>query len=326
MAEATATETPNETPQTSSAPTKGDATAGKPNGAAAAPSDDKTLVDGGGNPDTHQAPPPTWPENWRELMADGDPEALKTLNRWAKPPNIWKSYSALRQRHDSGEFKRSRPDPTDEKAYGEWKAESKIPEKPEGYLQLFPEHLREVREDHKDVVNKYLELAHKADATPDEAAKGLEFYWQILQAEEDQRFEQDKQHRVQAEDQLRAEWGNEYRANINGITSLLDTYAPKGLKERLFTARLSDGTPVGNDPQMLQFLAAVDKEINPHGTVVPNQGQDAATSIADEIAALEKEAADTKGRQYDYWQNPSKQARLRQLYELEERFAKRKAG
>lgn len=106
---------------------------------------------------------------------------------------------------------------------------------------------------------------------------------------------------------------------------MLDTYAPKGLKERLFTARLSDGTPVGNDPDMLQFLAAMNKEINPFGTVTPNQGQDAATSIADEIANLEREAADTKSRVHDYWQNPSKQARLRQLYEIEGRMKQKSA-
>jgi hypothetical protein len=321
MAGETQTETPNAAPQTSNVQTSDNvAAAAKPNGA-----EDKTLVDGGGGPDTHQAPPPTWPEDWRQRFAGSDAEALKTLNRFKDPANIWKSYQGLRQRVDTGEFKRARPDPKDEKAYGEWKAEAGIPEKPEGYLEKLPENLRDVPEDHKDVVNRLLEIAHKSDMTPDETAKGLDIYWQVFQAQEDQRHEQDKQHRLQAEDELRAAWGPEFRATINGITTLLDTHAPKGLKERLFTARLSDGTPVGNDPQMLQFLASLDKEINPHGTVTPNQGQDAATSIADEIKQLEMEAADTKSRKYDYWQSPAKQARLRQLYEIEERM-KRKAG
>ena len=199
MPEETATETPNATQQTSNAQTSDSAaSAAKPNGAQAAPSNDKTLVDGGGGADTRQTPPPTWPEDWRPRLAGNDAEALKTLNRFKGPEGIWKSYQALRQRVDTGEFKRARPDPKDEKAYGEWKAETGIPEKPEQYLEKFPEHLREVREDHKDVVNKYLELAHKADATPEEAAKGLDFYWQVLQSQEEQRYEQDKQHRAQA--------------------------------------------------------------------------------------------------------------------------------
>ena len=62
--------------------------------------------------DTPIAVPATWPEDWRNRFAGSNEDDVKRLNRFKDPANIWKSYRALEQRISSGEYKRSRPDPT----------------------------------------------------------------------------------------------------------------------------------------------------------------------------------------------------------------------
>jgi len=48
----------------------------------------------------------------------------------------------------------------------------------------------------------------------------------------DQRMEQDKATQQQSTEELRQDWGSEYKLNINLITGLLDG-APAGVKEQI---------------------------------------------------------------------------------------------
>ena len=79
---------------------------------------------------------------------------------------------------------------------------------------------------------------------------------------------------------------------------------------------------LGNDTEMLRFLVDMSREINPHGTVTPVAGKTQAQSLAAEIEKLETEMHDTKARSGpdSYWNSPAKQARYRELIEIDEKM------
>ena len=164
---------------------------------------------------------------------------------------------------------------------------------------------------------------HTADAPPSLVQGALGWYYGNQERVLAERAERDHANRAANEDVLRGDWGNEYRGNLNGVHALFDTHGAAGLAEKFFGARFADGSPVGDDPEALAFLVNVSRDINPHGTVVAAPGQNFNQAITDEIAGLENEMKDTKGVNSDYYQNPIKQERYRELISMRDRQARK---
>ena len=130
-----------------------------------------------------------------------------------------------------------------------------------------------------------------------------------------------------SEDALRQEWGNEYRANIQTIGLLMDSHATPELFDRLQGARFADGSRLGDDPHLLQFLASVAREVHPDGNVYvsPASGASREQAIEDEIKTLELEMRDTKGHDpKGYWNDSRKQDRYLELVEAREQMKARR--
>lgn len=277
-----------------------------------------------------EPPPPEWREDWRQAFAGKNDDDLKALNRYKAPDGVWKSYKALRAKFDSGEFTRVRPENANDEQLAEWRKETGVPEKPENYYDGLPEEVK-IDEDDKPFIDALFKEMHAADATPEIVRKGLETYYRTQALAIEQQTEADKQQQQTTEDELRAEWGPEYRQNMNHVhETLFDTgifvEAPEGLKERFFQARFDDGTAFSNDPDVLRWMADVSRVINPDvgHTVTPGQGAGSAQSIDQRIGELEAMSSNTKG---EYWTGHNAeqlQAELRQLYEVQERQAARR--
>ena len=277
---------------------------------------DSTLLDGGGDLDGKQTVPANWPANWRDIMAGGDTRALKMLGRYQSPANVWKAYAAIQQKLTAGELLRTKPDGTDPQALNEWRSQIGVPEKPEGYLEKLPKGLV-IGEDDQALIGEFVEAMHAADAPPAHVHTALSWYYAAQEKMAEQRAAADRQNRATAEDELRADLGPEYRPTLNAIHGLLDSHGSGKLKEKLFGARLGDGTPFGDDMDVLKFLSAVAREINPHGTVTPAAGETAMQTIDGRIAALEAEMAQAKNPPPgSYWKNEAKQEELRKLYDM----------
>lgn len=271
------------------------------------------------------AAPADWPDNWRQIMAGGDDKLLTKLNRFNSPVNLMKSWLAGNQKIGTGEFLRTKPDGSDEQggeqAVNEWRAQAGVPERAEGYLEGMPKGLV-VSEGDEALVASYTEAMHQADAPPGYVHQGIAWYYDLQETIAAERADMDAQGKAQSEDSLRAEWGPDYRPNLGAVVTLIDTHGAEGLKEKLFGARLSDGTPFGDDPDTIKFLSSVSRLIMPRGTITPNEGMTALETIRDEIKRLESESGDQQG---PYWRGPEaegKQARLRELYEMEESHRK----
>lgn len=281
-----------------------------------------TLMDDPGE-ETPVSAPSHWPENWRDIASGGDKTTLQYLNRYASPANVVKALMATRQKISLHELLRNRPDDEDQDALSEWRAQAGIPEKPEGYLDNMPDGLV-IGEDDQPNLNSFLVDMHQADVPPTMVHKAISWYYQAQEKQLAELAQRDNQSRMASEDTLRAEWGPEYRSNIQAANALLQRLGGDELRQRLLSARMGDGVPLGNDPEMLKFLVSIEREINPFGTPAPQDGKTITETIKAEKEALEAEMRDTKARtDGGYWANPAKQQRYRELLEMEERQAKR---
>lgn len=269
----------------------------------------KSKVDGFGN---------QFPEKWRDLVAGDNVEHKKTLERFQSPKALYESYAALRQKMSSGELKPVSPFP--DKGTPEeqttWRTINGIPAKPEEYLAAFkaPEGV-ELSDDDKAVLGKLSATAHASHLPPSAFNATASWFLSEKQARAEAREDKDAEFRASSEDMLRAEWGTDYRQNVARIGALLDT-APKGVKEQLAGARLSDGSRFGDHPEVLRFLADISRQVNPAGVVLPGAGGNLSQSIEDEIGGIEKTMRENRSK---YDKDEKMQARLRELYAAREK-------
>jgi hypothetical protein len=281
------------------APDAGDPPAGDPPAAPAA-----------GDPPAGD-PPGVWGDDWRAKM-DKEGKHEKTLSRFASPNAIFESYIALRQKVDSGELKAVSPYPEKGKPEEQvaWRKAHGIPEAPEGYTLKFSDGLV-IGDADKPIVDDFLKAAHATNATPEQVNGMLHWYYTTQENGLRAREEADTEYLRQSEDTLRAEWGGEYRTNINIIRGLVDTM-PEAIRDQFMSARLGDGTALMNNPDMARWLVHNARTINPVATVVPGAGANMAQAIDDEISSIEK-VMRTDRKAYN--NDQKMQARLRELYD-----------
>lgn len=270
--------------------------------------------DDGGTPsgDGKAAPPAapaTWPEKWRELGSDNDAKIAARLSRYASPKEVIKALIAAQNRIAAGDLKVSLGKDAKPEEIAAYREAHGIPDEPTKYDLTG----LTIGDDDKPLVDKFLAAAHGAHMTPDHVRASLNAYAQISEDARNQRAALDLEVKEKAEDALRAEWGGEFRTNINMISNLLDT-APQGVRDKLLHGRLSDGTPIGSSPEVLQFLASLARERNPSGVVVPS-GVATESAVEDEIAKIEKVLRTDRAA---YNRDEKMQSRYRELLQWRE--------
>lgn len=291
--------TPSPAPQEPPAPSPAPA---NPNRAPSPSPDPSKPLASGGSDDKPVAAPADWPEAWRAKLSGEDKKELARLERFGSPADIWKAYRALEQKLSSGEVKSSLPKDATPEQLSQWRKDNGIPEAPEKY-EINLEGGLVVGEQDKPRVDEFLKAMHGANASPAQVNAALNAYYKLVQTEETQLAEADSNFRSTAEDELRAEWGGDFRRNVNMVSSLLDS-APGEVGDLLRGGRTADGKLLGDHPAVMRWLVNMAREVNPVATVVPNAGANGAQAIGEEIASIEKAMRD---RSSDYWKGPKAQ-------------------
>lgn len=310
-----------------------------------APADGDAPAGGGGDappatPPSGDAPPATppkdggnkgseggfWPDDWRTRMVAGitDPAAkekeLKQLGRYASPEEVHKKARALEQRLSSGELKSVLPKDAKPEELKAWRAEAGIPETPDKYdLDLGGGLV--VGEADKPLVERFLQAAHGTNQTPDQVKASLRAYYEVNEQITADRQAKDHQLQEESTETLRAEWGPEFRRNVNLVHGLLDKTCSQEVKDKFLTGRLSDGTPIGSSPEALKMLLGLALVDNPAGTVVPGSGGNMEGAIDEEIGKIEKVMRSDR-RAYN--RDEKMQKRYGELLVAREAIAKRK--
>lgn len=266
---------------------------------------------------------PDWPEDWRTKIAGTDEKALARLARYSSPKDLGNALQSIQNRIGAGELRSTLPKNATEEQIATWREENGIPAAPDKYDLKLADGLV-IGADDRPLIDNLLKSMHKVNAPASIASEVVNFYYAEVERTEAARHEKDTVAARTASDALHAEWGAEFRPNMNMIEGLLDT-APAGVKDLIKFGRLSDGTPIMAHPDSIRWLNNMAREINPVTTVVPNAGSNISGAIDDEIKKHEKNMGAPKGSaDYKaYWNDEKAQARYRDLLNASDRSKKK---
>lgn len=255
------------------------------------------------NNDTASDVTPRWPENWRDLVAGKDEKMQKYLERFNSPADIAKSGLELREKISKGEYKRATQAPSDDEvALKEWRAENGVPETPDKYTT--PEGVLFGEED-TPIVNEFLKDMH-SNNVPDAFVKpALKWYADLQRKQAEHTAQLDKQLEIATEEELRQEWGVEYRANKHEVENFVKSRFPEDVANALMASA-----------DTVKALAQISREINPAVTLFPS-ANNPSQSLEDEIKSIE-----SKMHTDAYKKDAKMQGRYMQLLEARSRLAK----
>jgi len=255
-----------------------------------------TLAEGAGVDDKAAAAVADWPDDWREKLAGGDDKMLARLKRFSSPANVVKSWRELETKVSSGELKRQPGKDATPEQMAEWRKENGLPENEDGYSFDLGGFIPS--EADKPILDNFKKLALEENLTPAAANKMVNWYYQQQEAEIAARAKADQEYRINATVELRGEWGNEFKANINGMNNFLAATMPEGFKEQLFGARLANGRLLGDDPVALRWLADLSRQVMPGAELVPAGTPNVGQSVEGRMKEIESVLANDPAQYY----------------------------
>lgn len=281
---------------------------------AKAENDPKSILDKKDDPPPKN--PTDWPENWRELYAGDDEKLLKQLGRFASPKAALDSYFQLQKRVSQGDVGAKKPtDKSTPEEIAAYRQSVGAPESAEDYFKELPNGLT-IGEEDKGLFDSFGKFLLDNHAPKELGQKAADWYYtEVVEKNEQARYEKNREAEQAAEDTLRQEYGNEYRSHLNGLNNFLSTLPGKA-GEFLAGAEF-DGVSLFNHPDVFRAFVNIVNEVNPAASVIPNGGS--VTSIDARLAELAKmrDSGDKK-----YWSNEVQAEELR-LIEAKEKLKAR---
>jgi hypothetical protein len=204
-------------------------------------------------------PPAALPDNWRELAAGGDDDALKLLKRYGSLNGVAKALVEKDKLIRSGKIKRDMPDPKDEKAMAEWRKDQGIPPDPTGYELPDTVTKRLVDED-KPILSSFTEFAHSKNLPPAAVNAAAEWYVEMQEKASEQQTVTDTSHHEECEDALRDNWS---RDEFKGNLALAKRFVADagGIGDDWTEARLPDGRKLGSIPEFVMWASDRGREV-----------------------------------------------------------------
>lgn len=237
------------------------------------------------------------PDDWRERIAAGDAKHLAELKRFSSWDNWLKSQRTLRAKLSSGEYKAAATwdDNWSDEQKSEWRKANNVPEKPDQYT--LPEvKTHQWSDADRAAFAPLLERLHAKNASSAVVADVASYYAELLENANVHRVNADREHKIGVEDELRQEWGPDYRANLNLIKRVIDDgeILPGGMKEggvgaAIMDARLSDGRKLINVPGMVSFLASLARQSYGETALLPSSEVASIESREAEITRIMRE-------------------------------------
>lgn len=292
--------------QTTAAPTGAVAASEAPQG---------TILGGAPVEDKPVAVQATWPDDWRAKVAGEDAKELARLQRMNSPADLWKSYRALEQKLQEKSTRFGPPDNATPEQMAAWKKEAGLPDSVDGYTPELPNGMV-LGEADKPLVEGFKEIAHKAHMTPAQFNEALGWYYREVDAFQTKQQDADREFRTQSEDNLRAEFGPEYRANLNGVNNMLTMYFGDTAAE-ILSARGPDNRMLGDKPEFIKSMALLTRELNPAMPHIP-AGSNPVQATSNRIAEIEKTMRSDPAR---YWKDEGMQSEYRDLLDAKDRLA-----
>lgn len=280
-------------------------------------------------PATPPAPSPAAEQNWRDTYVasrGNDPKLKARLERYSDQNAAIDALMSVQQKIGAGELRSNQPFPeqgTDAEK-NEWRAANGIPPEPTKYdLKLKPGTV--LGEEDKAAVDAFLKHAHSRNVGGPAVAAAVEWYLASKEAADAAQEQRDNQLKEQIDEQLRTEWGGDYRKNKALVQAFLDT-GPQGTRDAILNARKPDGTPLVSDINVVRWLVDKARDYNPPIATVPGDDVTALANVDREIADLVRQSAAPRNSAdfAKYWKEGGDK-RLRELNQAKERMGRRPA-
>lgn len=232
-------------------------------------------------------------EDLRKMIAEhyaaGDKKAeakeLRRLERVKDIKSLWGLYRELEGKFTSGGLIKKPGKDAKPEEIAEYHKAIGVPEKPEDYFKdIKLANGTVIGEADKPIADAFAAAVHKSGATPAVVSAALDWYYAEQEAKAAELDEADDAFRRESERALKDELGPAYRRTTAAIGTLFAT-APGGvdiknensLYARLMAGRTADGRVIGNDPDIVRWLASLAHEVNPAATVVEDGNQSGLT-------------------------------------------------
>ncbi len=251
-----------------------------------------------------------WGENWRESIAGDNADLGKALQRYTTPKAVAEALVAAQEKIRTGQHKQPLPANANEQEIKAYREAHGIPETAEAYLEKLPDGLV-IGDEDRPIFESFVKTLHAQNADPKIAHAAVKWYNEFVEEQQAQVAENDAGHKAESEDALRAEWGGDYRANVNVVETYLGTM-PAEAAEALRGARGPDGRLLLHTPAVMQALAQSARELNGVVTITGIEGSVPAEKLDEAIAQIEKFMRTNRA---DYNKDEKLQAKLRGLYE-----------
>lgn len=267
-----------------------------------------------------------WDANWREKWADKDDRKLNWSKRYTSPSAMLDAAWSAQQKISSGELKAPLPKDATPEQITAYRKDNGIPETAAGYFEKLPDGVK-LDDADRAMLAPYTEIMHKHNLSPEAAGEFLAARAKVLDDLMGRQLENDKTLRVQVEDELRKEWGAEYRSNVNNIHSLF-AGAPEEVRDSILSARGPDGVALFNNAKTMQYFAQLARQMNPFGVMVGSDGG------ALDQKGVEARIAELGGPKFmgnsnsEYWKGPNAdklQKEYRDLIDARDRMKQRAA-
>lgn len=270
-------------------------------------------------------------DHFRSSLAGDDPKKKAFFDRHADIKSVGDAaYSANQKISELSELaKKVLPANATPEQITQYRKDNGIPDKPEAYLEALPADVKATLDaTDKEIITPYLAKLQELNIPPGTAAQLIS----LRQAEQDRqvevRVQADEGLRVKTEDALRADWGNNYRAEINNIHNLLKG-APEQVSEAILQSRTPDGNALVGTPEVVRWLAQLARTVSPYSVPVGSDGGTLDQKGVDaRIAELDSWMGAKNGtpEHARYWKDEKAQAEYRQLIDARDTLKKRTAA
>lgn len=252
-------------------------------------------------------------EDWRLKYAGGDEKELKKLGRFVSEQDIYKAYKELEKLKSLGHLKKPLPENPTKEEIAQWRNENNIPESVDKYDLTFENGLV-IGEQDKPFIDEFVANMHGKNATNEQVKAAIQTYYDILGKQQEALAEQDSDYQTNSIMALKEEWAGDYKKNVTAVNNLLGE-APESVRDLVATARGADGSIIGNNPEVIKWLAKLAYEINPVASVMPSSMSNPAAGIEEEIAKIEDTIKKDPNAYWKGEKGEKMQARYRELLE-----------
>ena len=206
----------------------------------------------------------------------------------------------------SGEYRAKPPADATAEDIAAWREENGIPKEAKGYDVPKIAGYKWTEAD-KPLIEDFKQFAHKSNYTQEQVNSGAEWYVKTVQEAQEKYWaaisQADNSDKEVVKDQLRVEYGPDFKPSIHLLDRLLndDEVMPGKLGQSILTARYTDGDGQSrrliNDPNMARMLINYAKDTYGEGAFITGDAKATMTSRKAEIEKVMKEDYDR------YWRD-----------------------